>query len=452
MHEQKHSRQINMLTQKQTEFFFLQVILVVALVFSLNNSKAQESAHQPSLLEVNAPNSPNSYIPKAIVGVKLIDGLGNEPIEDATVIISGNRILEVGPKEQITVPPNAEIIQGKGMSLLPGLVDAHLHSVNNTNLTNAFLKNGVTTMRDPGHPFRFYQSTEFAELPIPRIFLTGAHLDAYPGVYTQQAIFIRDAKHARETVASHVKNGGSGIKIYFRLPLEYFETVIQTADFYHIPVVAHLEMVKAEDAIRAGLKGIEHVTSFGSSLIEPEAAQAYEEEVKKDNNFRREGRYKIWSKIDLNAPKVKEVLDLAVREKVTLIPTLIAYEQQEGDESTKDYQLAGYKKMVEFVGMAHRAGIKIGVGSHTAGKYAQRGLAFQKELELLVDAGLTPLEALSSGTFLNAQYLRTDRRIGSIEPGKLADLILVEGDPTMDIKDMYKVKKVMLNGVWIDRN
>jgi len=440
------------MARKQTELFFLPLILVLALILVNNISKAQESAHQPSLLEVNPPNSPNNYIPKAIVGIKLIDGLGNEPLENATVIISGNRIMEVGPQDQVRVPANAEVIQGKGMSLLPGLVDAHLHSVNNNNMTNAFLKNGVTTMRDPGHPFRFYQSTEFAETPLPRIFLTGAHLDAYPGVYTQQAIFIRDAKHARETVASHVKNGGTGIKIYFRLPLELFETVIHTADFYHIPVVAHLEMVKAEDAIRAGLKGIEHVTSFGSSLIEAEAAQAYQEEVKKDNNFRREGRYMIWSNIDLNTQKVKEVLDLAVREKVTLIPTLVAYEQQEGDESAKDYQLAGYKKMVEFVRMAHHAGVKIGVGSHTAGKYTQRGLAFQKEMELLVDAGLTPLEAISSGTFHNAQYLRTDRRIGSIEPGKLADLILVEGDPTMDIKDMYKVQKVMLNGKWVDRN
>src|SRR5690606_30224902 len=147
----------------------------------------------------------------------------------------------------------------------------------NNRVLNTFLRNGVTTMRDPGHPFRFYQSINFASEQLPRIYLTGAHLDAYPGVYTQQATMIKDHDHIRETIKDYVQQGGSGIKTYFRLPLKYYETVIAVAESYGIPVVAHLELVAADEAIRAGLKGIEHVTSFGTALADPRDAQEFRE-------------------------------------------------------------------------------------------------------------------------------------------------------------------------------
>jgi len=211
-----------------------------------------------------------------------------------------------------------------------------------------FLRNGVITMRNPGHPFRFYQSLYFANEQLPRVFLTGAHLDAYPGVYTQQAIMIKDQSHAREMVKRFVEQGGTGIKIYFRLPLNYYEAILATADFYQIPVVAHMELVAADDAIKAGLKGIEHVTSFGTSLAEPEDAKAFKEAVQRNNSERGEGRYLLWSKIDLTSERVKKVLELAVKEQVTLCPTLATFERQEGDR-VKDFQVAGFNNMLKFV-------------------------------------------------------------------------------------------------------
>jgi imidazolonepropionase-like amidohydrolase len=337
------------------------------------------------------------------------------------------------------------------MSLLPGLIDAHLHSANNNPLINTFLKNGVTTMRDPGHPFRFYQSLYFAKGKMPRVYLTGAHFDGYPGVYTQQATLIKSRDHIAESLKDYVQKGGTGIKIYFRLPLMYFETVIKTADFYHIPVVAHLELVAADDAIRAGLKGVEHVTSFGTSLADPKDALEFREAVDAENEYRRDGRYLLWSKIDLNTDRVKEVIELAAKENVVISPTLATFERQSGDKEVTEYQAKAFENMLEFVGMAHKAGVTIVTGSHTSGKYAKHGWAYQREMELLVKAGLTPLEAISSSTMNNAQYFRTDQRIGSIEAGKLADLLLVEGDPSVDISRMYEIQKVMLNGEWVDR-
>ena len=431
----------------KTNLCFVLFLCFFALL--CQNAFAQEPFLQRTLVEVNPPANPGSNVWKAIVGGRLIDGKGNGVLEDAVILVRGNRIVETGSRSQIQIPEDAERIDASGMSILPGLIDAHLHTVNDNKVLNTFLKNGVTTMRDPGHPFRFYQSLYFANEQLPRVFLTGAHLDAYPGVYTQQAIMIKDQSHAREMVKKSVAQGGTGIKIYFRLPLNYYETILATADFYQIPVVAHMELVAADDAIKAGLKGIEHVTSFGTSLADPEDAKAFKEAVQRDNSERGEGRYLLWSKIDLTSERVKKVLELAVKEQVTLCPTLATFERQEGDQ-VKDYQVAGFNNMLKFVGMAHQAGVRIVTGSHTHGNYADHGWAYQREMELLVKAGMTPLEAISSSTLHNAHYFRSADRIGSIEAGKLADLILVEGDPSVDISSMYNIYKVMLNGQWVN--
>jgi imidazolonepropionase-like amidohydrolase len=386
------------------------------------------------------------------VGVRLIDGLGGPAMENSTVVIKGNRIIEVGPKSQIKIPAGAEVTDGKGMSLLPGLVDSHFHSANNNKSLSTLLKNGVTTMRDPGHPIRFYQAQHFSTTQMPRVYVTGAHLDGYPGVYVQQATLVKDADHIRSQIGEYVENGASGIKIYFRLPLKYIETVVKTADFHKIPVVAHLELVDADDAILAGLKGIEHVTSFGTSIADPKDAEEFRNSVQEDSNNRRAGRYQLWSKIDLSSDRVKEVLALAANNNVVLSPTLATFEKQFGDDGVKDYEAKGFKNMHDFVGMAHKAGVKIVTGSHNTGKYVKSGFAYQREMELLVAAGLSPLEVISSSTIINAEYFRTQDRLGSIEEGKLADLILVDGNPLEDIKVMYSINKVMLNGEWVDNN
>ena len=423
----------------------LGLMLFTGKVFSQNEAN-------PSLLEINPPNGPSNDKVSAIVGVRLIDGLGGPAMENSTVVIKGNRIIEVGPKSQIKIPAGAEVTDGKGMSLLPGLVDSHFHSANNNKSLSTLLKNGVTTMRDPGHPIRFYQAQHFSTTQMPRVYVTGAHLDGYPGVYVQQATLVKDADHIRSQIGEYVENGASGIKIYFRLPLKYIETVVKTADFHKIPVVAHLELVDADDAILAGLKGIEHVTSFGTSIADPKDAEEFRNSVQEDSNNRRAGRYQLWSKIDLSSDRVKEVLALAANNNVVLSPTLATFEKQFGDDGVKDYEAKGFKNMHDFVGMAHKAGVKIVTGSHNTGKYVKSGFAYQREMELLVAAGLSPLEVISSSTIINAEYFRTQDRLGSIEEGKLADLILVDGNPLEDIKVMYSINKVMLNGEWVDNN
>jgi imidazolonepropionase-like amidohydrolase len=105
--------------------------------------------------------------------------------------------------------------------------------------------------------------------------------------------------------------------------------------------------------------------------------------------------------------------------------------------------------MVAFTGRLHKGGVQIVVGSHTWVPYAEVGLAYCREMELLQEAGMTPLEIIHAATLRNARFFRIDERLGSIEVGKIADLVVVSGDPLDDIRNMRQVQKVMLNGHWV---
>ena len=414
-------------------------------------SPAKVGVYNPvALIEVNSPPAPQRDSLLAIVGVRLIDGLGGLPVDDAVVMIDGNRIAEVGMMGELEIPENAILYDAKGKTLMPGLIDSHLHSVNNDEFLEVILKRGTTALRDPGHPFRFYQVLDFARFQAPRAYLTGSHLDGYPGVYKDHALLVKGNSHARQTVYDHVKHGSTGIKIYFRLPLEYYDPIIKAAEACHIPVFAHLELVDADDAIRAGINGIEHVTSFGTAISDPAKSKEFKDNVRAHSSARRDGRYQLWSTVDLEADRVKEVLEIAAAHNLIFSPTLTTFERQEDDTRVKDYEARAFKNMLTFVGMAHKAGVRIVTGSHTSGWYADYGWAYQREMELLVEAGLSPMEVIQSSTMINAEYFRSNTRIGSIETGKLADLLLIDGDPSQDISQMKNVARVMLNGLWVE--
>jgi imidazolonepropionase-like amidohydrolase len=226
------------------------------------------------------------------------------------------------------------------------------------------------------------------------------------------------------------------------------KVAIDTAHARDVPVMGHLEILDARDAIRAGIDGIEHATSFGTALLPLREAEKYRQGILADNNFRREGRYKVWNAINLNTPQARDLFKLIVDRGVVVSPTLAVFERQRGDKDTTDVHVTGFQRMEEFVGLAHKAGAKIVVGSHSDVPHAKRGWAYQRELELLVESGLSPLEAITAGTLENARYFHVADRLGSIAAGKLADLVLVEGDPSTNISDMRRIKRVMLNGIW----
>ena len=404
------------------------------------------------LREMNRVPEANDQQLTAIVGGRLWDGLGGTAVEDATILLQGSRILAAGPRDTVVVPEGADRIDAQHMTVMPGLIDSHFHTVNDLEMPALVLSRGVTAFRDPGHPLRFYQALLQTDRPMPRAFLTGAHLDAYPPIWPQQAVIVKDADQARSWVNRHVDNGASGIKIYFRLPLDFYTAVCQAAQTRGVPVTAHLELVDADDAIAAGVQGIEHITSFGTALADAESAHRFRQTVAATPGARESLRYRLWAELNLDPnqnPRIAPLLRMIVDRGVFVSPTLAVFERRPGDENTEEFQTRGFEKMLQFTGMCHRAGAKIVVGSHTWVPHAPRGGAYLRELQLLVEAGMTPDEALQSGTRLNAEFFGAEDRIGTIQAGTSADLVIVTGRPDHDLLDLQRVHRVVLNGVTV---
>lgn len=401
-----------------------------------------------SLREVNQVAQPQAASVIAIVGANLIDGRGGPVVSDSVVVIRGDRILAVGKQSLVKIPNGAVVVDAKGLTLLPGLIDAHFHIDGDDPLPALYLSHGVTSLRDPGQWIEAYAAARNAGAPIPRLFLCGPHLDSPPPAYPADSFIVRDAEETRLAVNRFVDDGASGIKVYFRLPLALVKVAIDTAHARGVPVMGHLEIVDARDAIHAGIDGIEHATSFGTALLPLREAEKYRQSVLADNNARRDGRYKVWNSINLDTAQARTLFKLIADSGVFVSPTLAVFERQHGDKDTSAFHENGFKQMEAFVRLANKAGARIVVGSHSDVPHAKRGWAYQRELELLVESGLTPMQALVAGTMENARYFRISDRLGSVEVGKLADLVLVEGDPSRNISDMRRIKRVMLNGIW----
>ncbi len=426
----------------------LSPVLIVLLCTFAGAQPAKRDPMKSSLREVNKVARPPATSVIAIVGATLIDGNGGPVVSDSTVVIRGEQIVAVGKRDAVKVPAGAEIVDAKGLTLLPGLIDSHFHIDGDDPLPALYLSHGVTSVRDPGQWIEAYDAARAASAPIPRLFLCGPHLDSPPPAYPADSFIVRDGEETRLAVNRFVDDGASGIKVYFRLPLALIKVAIETAHARGVPVMGHLEIVDARDAIRAGIDGIEHATSFGTALLPLRDAEKYRQSVLADNKARSEGRYQVWNAINLNTPQAASLFKLIVDRGVVVSPTLAVFERQAGDKNTTDVHVHGFKQMEAFVGLANKAGAKIVVGSHSDVPHAKRGWAYQRELELLVDSGLTPMQALVAGTMENARYFHIADRVGSIETGKLADLVLVDGDPLKDIRNMRRIKRVMLNGVW----
>lgn len=428
-------------------------VLIVALLVSIGafaqSRQGQAARVFKPLHEVNEVAMPESNHVVAIVGATLIDGRGGAPLTDSTVVIRGEKIIAVGKRGSINIPAGAEVIDAKGLTLLPGLIDSHFHIDGDDPLPALYLTHGITSVRDPGQWTEAYDVARKGPAPVPRLFLCGPHLDSPPAAYPTDSYIVRDAEETRNAVNRFADEGASAIKVYFRLPLALIKVATETAHARGLPVTSHLEIVDAADAIRAGVDGVEHATSFGTALLPLRDAEKYRQAVLADNNARREGRYQVWNSVDLDSPRANALFRLIVERDTVVSPTLAVFERQPGDKDTTAMHVHAFKQMEGFVGHAFRAGAHVVVGSHSDVPHAKRGWAYQRELELLVDSGLTPMQAIVAGTMENARFFRVTDRLGSIEPGKLADLLLVEGDPSRNIGDMRRVKRVMLNGNWV---
>ena len=383
-----------------------------------------------------------------ISGVRLIDGRGGPPVEDANVIIDGERIVAAGPRAQTPPPAGAQLFDGKGLTLLPGFLDAHFH-LGRVTLPSLFLSHGVTSVRDPGAWNQSYEPVKKSGAPIPRLFLTGPHLDMFPPAYPDNSYMVADPDEARAVVNRFIDEGATAIKVYFRLRLATIRAVCETAHASNIPVTAHLELVDADQAILAGLDGIEHVTSVGTAISDPMDAEQFRQAVTADNKAREEGRYQLWSKVRFDSPRVARLIQLMAKRGTFFSPNLAVFERRAGEKGATEVHAKACENMRRFVGLARQGGVRVVVGSHSGVPYAETGWAYQREMELMLESGMTPMEVISGATLENAKFFRASDRLGSIEPGKLADMVLVQGNPLTDFSAIRRIERVMLNGNWI---
>jgi imidazolonepropionase-like amidohydrolase len=398
--------------------------------------------------------------PLVLENVTIIDGSGAAPVGSGRIIIDGNRLVSVGPRSAVAAPDTAETIDLGGRTIIPGLIDLHFHIENDPKLALRQLSHGVTSFRDPGQ-----WEEKFAELrrmitserlPGPRIFTAGPHIDGEGPAYPADAVVARDPEEARRFAERNIQRGASALKIYFRLPLASAQAVIAVCEARHVPCTAHVEILDARELLAAGLNGLEHITSFGVSLLPRVEAEAYRQAVLKDNDARRDGRYRIFARADLDGPETRSLYDVLRARTPWLDPTLAVFERRadrppRGVKPEQAREMAaGFEKMKQLTVRAAREGARLVMGGHSTVPFAERGEAPWRELELLVESGLSPLEAIRAATSTGAAFLYRSDELGALRPGLAADLVVLRADPTRNISNIRTIERVMIAGQWID--
>jgi imidazolonepropionase-like amidohydrolase len=398
--------------------------------------------------------------PLVLDNVRIVDGTGARPIEQGRLVIAGERIAAIGPADTVTAPADAERLDLAGRTITPGLIDLHFHIENDPKMALRQLSHGVTAFRDPGQWDEKFVAlrTMLADegLAGPRIFTAGPHIDGERPAYPDDAVVARDAIEARWLAERSIAQGASAIKIYFRLPLASALAVIDVCKARGVPSTAHLEILDPRPLFEAGLNGIEHITSLGMGLLPRVEAEAYRQSVLADNNARRDGRYRMFSRADLDGPEALALYAVIGKHRPWIDATLAVFEQREGrmPRGTKPElareRVAGFAKMLQLTRRVAREGGRVVMGGHTTVPFAERGEAPWRELELLVESGFTPLEALTAATGTAAAFLYRGDQFGTLRPGLIADIAVFRDDPSANIAAIRTVERVMAGGRWVD--
>jgi imidazolonepropionase-like amidohydrolase len=415
----------------------------------------------------SAPAPPQLYSnpwakagPVVLDNVRLIDGTGAAPIEHCRIVVEGDRLAQVGPRETVPAPPDAEIVDLSGHTVIPGLIDLHFHIENDPRLALRQLSHGVTSFRDPGQwEEKFIELRRMIaadHLAAPRIFTAGPHIDGERPAYPADAVVARDPDEARRLAERNVEGGASSLKIYFRLPLASARAVIDVCVARQIPCTAHLEIVDARDLLMAGLHGIEHITSIGPSLLPRVEREAYRQAVLANNDARNDGRYQMFSHIQVDGPEAQALYDVLRVRHPWIDPTLAVFERRAAPPTAQTpaakvaMYVSGFENMKRLTRRVSLEGARIVVGGHSTVPFAKRGEAPWREMELLVQSGFTPLEVIHAATGTAAGFLYREHDMGTVQTGRLADLVVLSGDPLRNIAEIRTVERVMAGGAWID--
>jgi len=386
----------------------------------------------------------------AIVGGRLIDGTGKPAIENSVVILQNGKITASGPATSTTVPEGAQVVDAKGKSVLPGLWEMHSH-FEQVEWGPIYLATGVTTARDVGNEREFIVAARDAIAAGkgigPRLVMAGV-VDG-SGPFSLGVIRVDTPEQARDQVQKYKAAGFQQIKIYSSVKPEILKIITAEAHRMGMTVTGHIPFgMNAIQGIEDGMDQINHVEYITPLMVDPKSKT-----------------------IDPDAPNVKKVINLLLEHHTVIDDTLalmevilhpldhpisgfepgilkVAPELKEALETMgsppakADQSAAMFRAMEETVRLLHQAGVPIVAGTDQA----VPGYSLDREIELYVQAGFTPMEAIQAATLVPARAMGMEKDSGTIEVGKRADVILVDGNPLQNISDIRKVSTVFAAG------
>jgi imidazolonepropionase-like amidohydrolase len=437
------------------------------------------TACSPATTATVTANPSNAQGTSAFIGVNVLPMItGDSILYDQTVLVRNGIVTAVGPVRSTPVPAEARRIDGRGQYLVPGLIDAHVHLeyFDDPAILALFVASGVTTVRNmDGRPYLLDWRRRVGDggLIGPAIHTAGPILDGNPPVRDDNTV-VRDAAEARAAVEAQDSAGYDFVKVYAGISPEAYHAAVSAARERDKLVAGHVpRRLSLLDVFEAGQHSVEHLMDF-------------DEAIESDTSSFR-GRFH-WSKLYLAMPADPGKISAAARSAAAwggwIVPTMVQAEralaptdsvrawltqpeaaymtaearavwEQMATRATArmdsaDWQIAerGRVNRRALLRALRDAGARVAIGTDTPNPFVVPGFSVHEELALFVEAGFTPREALLAATREAARLLGLHDSIGTVEPGRRADLILLPGNPLRDLQVSRRPSGVMLRGRW----
>ncbi len=454
---------------------------LVLTVLILAWASAMAAAQRPEIGQNVRPYVKVDAAVVALTHARVIDGTGGQARENQTLVIRDGSIAAVGDDGRVAVPEGATVVDLTGKSVIPGLVMVHEHFYYPTgpgvygqlgeSFSRLYLAGGVTTMRTGGNVNGFMdlnmkRLVDAGQKPGPAIDATAPYLNG-PNTFIQMRT-LKGPEDARKQVAYWADEGATSLKTYMQITRAELAAAINEAHRRGMKVTGHLCSVTYAEAAGLGIDNLEHGFFAATDFVAD----------KKPDECPGQGRgQQTIAALDENGAPFKGLVKTLIDRKVALTSTLTVFETytpgrpkppgldvltpqlreqfEENFARTAKNQSSIYptlfpKGMALERAFARAGGLLIAGTDPTGGGGVIPGFANQRQVELLVDAGFTPLEAISISTLNGAKYLGSDAKIGTIAAGKQADLVVIDGDPSRAIADIRKVETVFKHGIGFD--